>query len=177
MWELYAFWSLSASFLAATPASREGRFPIAVSFAAFLTIGAGVLGSWFAGWMSRTMGERRVAVVALAASGAFCCLSWALFSLPFWILMPAVLVWGFFVVADSAQFSALAARTCPAEYTGTALTIQNGIGFAVTVVAIPFTAWMAQLLGWRWAFVFLAAGPLLGILSLVRLKGAAGRTG
>jgi MFS family permease len=170
MWELYAFWSLSASFLAAGPAAREGRFPVPVAFAAFLTIAAGVPGCWTAGWLSRTMGERRVAFISLVASGAFCALSWLLFTLPFWLLMPAFLIWGFFVVADSAQFSALAARTCPPEYTGTALTIQNGIGFTVTAVAIPFTAWMAQALGWRWAFVFLAAGPLFGAVSLVRFQ-------
>lgn len=173
MWELYTFWSLTASFLAAGPSVREGRFPVPVAFAAFLTIGAGVAGSVAGGWLSRTMGERRVALVSLVISGTFCTSSWLLFALPFWILLPAFITWGFFVVADSAQFSALAARTCPSQYTGTALTIQNGIGFAVTAVSIPFTAWIAQLLGWRWAFVFLAIGPLFGAISLVRLRKAA----
>jgi MFS family permease len=174
MWELYAFWSLTASFLAAGPAAQESRFPVPVAFAAFLTIGAGVAGSVAGGWLSRTMGERRVALISLIISGSFCISSWLLFSLPFWILLPVFIVWGFFVVADSAQFSALAARTCPSHYTGTALTIQNGIGFAVTAVSIPFTAWIAQSLGWRWAFVFLALGPLFGAVSLVRLRKAAG---
>jgi MFS family permease len=175
MWELYAFWSLTASFLAAGPAARGGRFPVPVAFVAFLTIGAGVLGSWLAGWTSRTLGEKRVAFLSLLISGIFCAFSWLLFTLPFGILVPAFLVWGFFVVADSAQFSALAAGTCPPEYTGTALTIQNGIGFAVTAVSIPFTAWMAQTFGWRWAFVFLAVGPLFGLVSLVKLKAAVDR--
>ena len=76
------------------------------------------------------------------------------------------------VIADSPQFSALAAKYCPPEYTGTALTIQNGIGFGVTVISIQLTAWTAQSLGWRWAFVFLAIGPFLGILSLIKMSAA-----
>ncbi len=169
MWELYAFWSLTATFLAASPAVREGRFPIPVALAAFLTIGAGVAGCVAGGWLSKTMGERRVALLSIVISGCLCAASWLLFVLPFWILLPVFIVWGFFVVADSAQFSALAARTCPPHYTGTALTIQNGIGFAVTAVSIPFTAWVAQAIGWRWAFTFLALGPLFGAIALVRL--------
>ena len=172
MWELYAFWSLTASFLAAAPSASQGRFPVPVAFAAFLTIGAGVAGSVAGGRLSRTMGERRVALLSLAVSGILCASSWVLFVLPSWVLLPVFIIWGFFVVADSAQFSALAARTCPSQYTGTALTIQNGIGFAVTAVSIPFTAWLAQTLGWRWAFTFLAIGPLFGAASLIRLRRA-----
>jgi len=64
----------------------------------------------------------------------------------------------------------LAAKTCPAEYTGTALTIQNGIGFAVTVAAITLVAGLGQIAGWRWAFTALSVGPLFGGLALSRLE-------
>jgi predicted MFS family arabinose efflux permease len=78
-------------------------------------------------------------------------------------------IWGFFVVADSPQFSALAARYCPPQYTATALTVQNGLGFAITVISIQLTPWMADLLEWRWALTFLGLGPLLGLYFVHKL--------
>ena len=103
----------------------------------------------------------------------FCGLSGFLFQLPPGFLIPAVLFWGLVVVSDSPQFSALAAVSCPAEYTGTAQTIQNGIGFGITAVSIQLMAWLSQRVGWQWAFVFLAAGPLLGAVSMAKLKNSA----
>jgi len=166
MWELYAFWSLAGYFLGAsfrlTASPLSSRLPLI----SFLVIGIGTLGCIGGGWMSRYWGERRVALISLWISGALCLLSGVLFVLPGGIVTVLALVWGVFVVADSPQFSALAAVTCPPEYTGTALTIQNGIGFGITVVAIQFTAWAAQVTGWRWAFLFLAAGPVAGAAAM-----------
>ena len=170
MWELYAFWTLLASFLAAGLGGGPGRSPVSIPALVFGVIAAGVAGCILGGWISRRAGEKAVALASLGASFAFCVLSPLLFRLPAGALIPLLLVWGFFVVSDSPQFSALAVRTCPPEYTGTALTIQNGIGFAVTVVSIPFIAWISKRLGWRWAFSFLAIGPLLGAWAMSRLK-------
>jgi nitrate/nitrite transporter NarK len=83
-----------------------------------------------------------------------------------------LLIWGFFVVADSPQFSALAAVYCPPEYTGTAFTIQNGIGFGITVISLQVIPWIAQSIGWQWALIFLAPGPLAGAYTMIRLKKA-----
>ena len=73
-----------------------------------------------------------------------------------------VLLWGVVVVSDSPQFSALSARACPPEYTATALTVQNGIGFAITIASIQFLPIVAASIGWQWVFVCLAPGPALG---------------
>jgi MFS family permease len=110
-----------------------------------------------------------VALASLAVSFVFCILSGFLFTLPAVFFIPAVLLWGIFVVSDSPQFSSLAAQSCPPEYTGTALTIQNGIGFAVTVVSIQFIAWISRCIGWQWALTFLAVGPFLGAVAIFRL--------
>ena len=52
------------------------------------------------------------------------------------LLTPFVLLWGFFVVADSAQFSAMVAELAPPHAVGTALTLQTSLGFLLTMVTI-----------------------------------------
>lgn len=173
MWELYAFWSLSSSYLAASFAERAPQALGSVPMISFSVIGIGILGCVLGGWISRFAGERRVALASLIASSVCCALSWFWYRLSPGILVPVVLFWGIVVISDSPQFSALAAVFCPPEYTGTALTIQNGIGFGITVVSIQLIAWLSQVIGWQWAFVFLAAGPALGAIFMAKLKRAA----
>jgi predicted MFS family arabinose efflux permease len=173
MWELYAFWSLVSSYLAASFAQNARQPMGSVSLISFLAVGIGIFGCILGGWMSRFAGERKVALASLIASTIFCGLSGFLFELPPGLLIPAVLLWGIVVISDSPQFSALAAVSCPPEYTGTALTIQNGIGFGITVISIQLMAWLSQRVGWQWAFVFLAVGPLLGAVAMARLKNSA----
>ncbi len=172
MWELYAFWSLAAAYLAASFRNSGSILQASVPLVTFAAIASGVVGCLIGGWISRRAGERKVALAALVVSGFLCAASWWLFERDGRWVVAAFLLWGAVVIADSPQFSALAAGFCPPRYTGTALTIQNGIGFAVTVLSIQVTAWLAQSIGWKWAFVFLAVGPLLGSTALLRLKGA-----
>ena len=169
MWELYAFWSLLGFYLAASFAGRGAAWTHVIPLVAFATVAMGALGCVAGGWISRRAGERDVALVSLVVSGTLCALSGFAFELPPGPLVVYLLVWGAFVVSDSPQFSALAARHCPPAYTGTALTIQNGIGFAVTVVSIQLLPLLAARLGWRWVFVFLTAGPAFGAFFLSRL--------
>ena len=78
-------------------------------------------------------------------------------------------VWGFFVVADSAQFSTLVTEVAPPHAVGTALMLQTSIGFLLTIVTIQLVPALVEPLGWRWAFPALALGPLAGILAIRRL--------
>jgi MFS family permease len=168
MWELYALWSLSSFWLAECLSDEPdwaGRIPAM----ACATVAIGALGCVLGGLLSRRIGERNVALFALLGSAAACLGSGFAATLPGPLLLGYLLVWGLLVVADSPQFSALAARHAPAEYTGTALTVQNGIGFLVTMIAIQTLPWLAGQISWRWSFTVLAIGPLLGALSLRRL--------
>ena len=169
MWELYAFWSLVAFYLIERFRDAPAGWSEMVPLVAFSTVGVGAVGCVVGGWLSRRVGERNVALVSLAVSGGMCCLSGLAFDLPATLLIPFLLIWGIFVVADSPQFSALAARYSPPEYTGTALTVQNGVGFAITIVSIQLLPWLAQFIGWRWVFTVLSIGPFLGAYALLRL--------
>ena len=80
------------------------------------------------------------------------------------------LVWGFSVVADSAQFSAMVTELADQSYVGTALTLQIALGFILTVATIWLIPLIAEAFGWRWVFVFLAPGPALGVLAMLRLN-------
>jgi MFS family permease len=168
MWELYALWALAGSFLGGSLAGRRLGEPKAVSLLMFAVVGIGAAGCWVGGLISRRVGERPVALAALGVSAACCALAGLFFGSPPALFVPFMLLWGAAAVADSPQFSSLAAKTCPPEYTGTALTIQNGIGFAVTVVSIQLLAWLGQKFGWRWALAALAIGPALGALAVLR---------
>ncbi len=169
MWELYAFWSLSAGFWGAALAGASWAGGRSLSLIVFLIFLAGAAGCLAGGAASRRFGELAAARAALWISGACCALSPFIFQLPFGVIIPCALVWGAAVIADSAQFSGLAARVCEPAYMGTALTVQNGIGFALTVVSIQIVSAAAPLLGWRWAFLLLLPGPVFGAWALSSL--------
>lgn len=161
-------WSLQPFFLrAALPAHGDQAAGIAF---AVVAIGAG--GCVAGGLWSRRVGARAVAVTALTASACACLLSPLAFALPAPGLVAFMLAWGVVIVADSPQFSALAARYGPAQHVGTALLVQNGVGFALTAVSIQLIAWLGDAVGWRYAFLFLAPGPILGAWSMLRLPPA-----
>jgi MFS family permease len=87
-----------------------------------------------------------------------------------WILVPLAWCWGFFVVADSAQFSAMVTEVAPPHAVGTALTLQTSMGFLLTMLTIQLVPAIAGATGWRWAFAVLALGPTAGIAAIRRLS-------
>ena len=92
------------------------------------------------------------------------------FAQSWWLMTPLALLWGFFVIADSAQFSVLATESVPAHAVGTALTLQVSLGFLLTTLTIQLIPPLVSAVGWQWAFPLLAIGPALGIVSIRRLR-------
>ncbi len=169
MWELYAMWAWTAAFLAAS-SEAAGISDSWVPTATFAIIAIGGAGSWVAGILADRHGKELVAGGAMAISGTCAALTPLVFGLTPWIVVPVFLVWGTTVVADSAQFSALVTETADDEYRGTALTLQTAVGFLLTLVTIRGVPWIADAVGWQWSFLWLAVGPVLGILAMVKLR-------
>ena len=114
----------------------------------------------------------------LAVSGGCSLIVGFFFGWSLWILAPLTWIWGFFVVADSAQFSAIVTEVAPSEAVGTALTLQTSLGFLLTMVTIQGLPVLTDLVGWAWSFPVLALGPALGIVAisrLLRIRGSAAR--
>lgn len=86
------------------------------------------------------------------------------------MLTALCLVWGFAVVADSAQFSAAVSELVDPRYVGTALTVQTSLGFTLTLLTIQAIAHLVDAVGWEYVFMILSLGPAFGIWSMWRLR-------
>jgi len=170
MWELYALWTWLSMFVVAGREVRGDGAAAPAGFIAFIAIGiAGALGCLLGGWASDRFGRPPAAVAALVISGTCCMASPIFFAAPTIVLVAFLFVWGAAVIADSGVFSTALSETTDPRFVGTALTAQTAVGFLLTVVTIQLVPVVADLIGWQYAFLLLAPGPLIGAVAMAAL--------
>jgi MFS family permease len=163
MWELYAMWAWFLVF------ARDSLFASAsvAAVVTFAVIATGALGCVVGGVLGDRLGRAETTAGFLACSG-LCALTIGF--LPTWAAILVGLIWGFTVIGDSAQFSTLVTEYADQAYVGTALALQLAVGFTLTVATIWLIPVFEDALGWTWAFAFLAPGPAIGIVAMLRLR-------
>jgi MFS family permease len=174
MFELYSYWTWIPAFLAAHEVARaaaasdavDARLAAIIGFAVIAVGGAGCI---WGGIVADRIGRARLVNRAMAISGSCALLIGFAFGQSWWLMAPLALLWGFFVIADSAQFSVLVTESVEPHAVGTALTLQVSMGFLLTTITIQLIPPLVGLVGWQWVFPVLAIGPFLGIASIRRL--------
>ena len=168
MWELYTFWA----FVPVMLSTYKNYFQIAdlnIPLSSFVIIASGGLACVLGGFLSERFGVKTIAAIALSLSCLCCFLSpLFLFSSSSSVLMVFLFFWGLVVIADSPLFSTLVAQNAPVESRGTSLTMVNCIGFSITIVSIQVVSWLSQEVSAKYIYMFLAAGPVLGLVALLK---------
>ena len=168
MWELYTFWAFVPFLITTYNDFNQTDLPVALL--SFGVIAIGTFGCIIGGYISLKKGSRKVAFDMLLISGLCCLFSPFLFSVSPILFILVLLIWGFTVVGDSPQFSTIVAKTAPSLYIGTALTIVNCLGFALTIVSIQVVAYLIKIIPVTNIFLVLLIGPLMGLWSFRKRK-------
>ena len=166
MWEVYAFWAFVPIILA-TYVNLHPATELNIPIWSFFIIALGGPACVIGGYISQSFGTGKTAALALALSGLSCLVS------PLVIIMGSelqfiafMIFWGMVVIADSPLFSTLVAQNTEPETTGTALTIVNSIGFAVTIISIQLLNLLHKEINPSYIYLVLAIGPVLGLMAL-----------
>lgn len=172
MAELYSYWTWIPAFIAAS-AANDAHTLIApasplIHALSFAVIAVGGIGCVWGGLVADRIGRPTLVARALGVSATCCAMIGVFFGHSLWILAPIALVWGFFIIADSAQFSVLVTESVASHAVGTAITLQVSLGFLLTTLTVQAVPTVVHTLGWRWAFAMLAIGPILGITAIRR---------
>jgi predicted MFS family arabinose efflux permease len=166
MWELYAFWAFVPVMLNHY-SQLHPQTTLNIPILSFCVIGIGGLSCVIGGYISQRMGAKKTAFMSLLLSCICCLVSPFIFTINLEILFIGFLLfWGMFVIADSPMFSTLVAQNADAEIKGTALTIVNCIGFAITIISIQLLNSLRFVIDSNSIYLLLAIGPILGLIAL-----------
>lgn len=166
MWELYAFWAFVPLMLQYYN-NTHPQSNIHIPLAAFVIIASGGLACVAAGYLAQHFGAKKIAFYSLMLSCACCFFSPIMLQQSSkFVLLIFLWFWGLVVIADSPLFSSLVAKHAPAQSKGSALTIVNSIGFAITIVSIQTLHFFSGKIPVAFVYMLMAIGPVLGLLAL-----------
>src|SRR5699024_354601 len=140
------------------------------SLATFAVIGVGALGCWVGGRIADTWGRANTTSLAMVVSGSCALIIGWLPELAWPVVLIIGLIWGIFVIADSAQFSTLVTELGDQAYVGSALTLQMAIGYLLTIPTLWLIPYIVAHYNWGYAFVLLAIGPVVGVTAMLKLR-------
>ncbi len=167
MWELYTFWTFVPLMLSGFKPSLTPQTTATLSFT---IIAVGSLGCIIGGYLSQKYGPKKIATIALSISFV-CCLVFPLASvLPFYLYILFMCIWGMAVITDSPLFSTLIAGAAPPAITGTALTLINCLGYALTIVSLQILSMAIISFSSPWVYSLMALGPFVGLCVLFSSK-------
>jgi len=169
MWELYAMWGWFLTFVRAASPHLGLAGGKSASLVTFAVIASGIVGAVLGGVLADRTSRPFAAGLMMTMSGLCALVIGVVFDGPLWLFLLIAVLWGITVIGDSAQFSAMATEFSDPSYVGTALALQLGLGFALTLVSIRFTSVLAAHIGWRWSFLPLAVGPAVGVVAMLLL--------
>ncbi|OAD45140.1 MFS transporter [Polaribacter atrinae] len=170
MWELYTFWTF-VPILLKVYADSHTNTHFNIPLLSFFIIGIGSISCVIAGYLSEKYGPKNIAYLALFFSCICCLVAPFMFQLSNENLFIAFLLfWGMVVIADSPLFSTLVAQNVDSKNKGTALTIVNCIGFAITIVSIQLISSYTETTDSNLIYLLLAVGPVLGLFTYSRKK-------
>ena len=165
MWELYAFWTF-VPILLKIYSNIYKNTAFNISLLSFLIIGIGSIACVIGGYLAERFGTKKIAFYALFLSCICCLLLPFMFMIDNATLFIAFLFfWGMVVIADSPLFSTLVAKNVLKKEKGTALTIVNCIGFAITIISIQLISKLFYSTHSNFVFLILSIGPILGLVS------------
>ncbi|MDG5787178.1 MFS transporter [Evansella sp. AB-P1] len=172
MWELYAMWTWLPVFFYGSFTSYSTEIsPWFIPLASFISIGiAGGIGCVIGGYIADKIGRSRLTIISMFMSACCAILIGFTYSHAIWITLLVAIIWGIFVISDSAQFSAAVSEFADIEYLGTALTFQMCVGFMITIISINIIPLLESVIGWQLVFSILSIGPILGIISMMKLQ-------
>lgn len=169
MWELYAFWAF-VPILLKTYQVLHLNVTFNISLLSFFIIAVGFLSCTLGGYLSQKKGTKKVAFIALLLSCVCCLISPLIFFVASETLFVGFLLfWGMVVIADSPMFSTLVANNAESEIKGTALTLVNSIGFAITIISIQLLSVLVNSFDTMAVYTVLAVGPIIGLISLKKI--------
>ena len=164
MWELYTYYALIP--LVLIYYLKLNPDELNISLWSFIIIASGSIGCIVGGMISKKTGSAKVAFIQLGLSGFCCLISPLMFNTSAPIFLTFLIFWGIVVIGDSPQYSAIVANASPKELVGSALTLVNSIGFAITILSLWFVYQFLDMINISYALMILAIGPALGLISM-----------
>ncbi|SDC91126.1 MFS transporter [Natrinema hispanicum] len=165
-WELFGVRNWLLAFLVATPAFVATDSAVLPGLVVGAMIAMSGVGNAAGGWLSDRVGRPQTIAAGLGASTVLSATFGLLGGLPLSALVAVTLAYGVVLALDSAPTSTLVTEVVADEHVGTALSVQSLAGFSTTVVSPIVFGLALDRGGYAAAFPTLAAGALLGLLSV-----------